>query len=677
MFCLPTLNIDSPSQKRAVSKALQLLAKEGKISEIKKGRYELKAVKKTIIGTLDMSQKHDAVVFSKEFGDEIHISVPNLMHSLHDDTVKVSVFAKTKKNQLQGEVIEIIKRNDKHFVGTVMKSKNFAFISVNNKMMPFDIFIPIKKLKNAKQGDKVIAKIKDWPAHAKNPVGKIVEVLGATGNNNAEMHAILAEFGLPYKFPEFVEKEAEKILTTITNDEIKKRKDFRNTLTITIDPADAKDFDDAISLKILSENRFEIGIHIADVSHYVQENSIIDKEAFNRATSVYLVDRVVPMLPETLSNNVCSLNPNTDKLTFSVVVTFDENANIKKTWIGRTIINSDRRFNYEEAQEIIETKKGEYSKEINILNDIAQKLREKRFKKGAISFNRGELRFRIDDEGKPLDVIYKKAKESNQLVEEYMLTANIKVAERIGKPKPGKEAKTFIYRIHDEPDYEKLKQFKDFIIKFGYEVSLKTNKSIANSFNKLFDELRGKPEADVIASYAIRSMSKAIYTTDNIGHYGLGVKHYTHFTSPIRRYPDMMVHRLLQKYLDNSPSANKNEYEEKCIHSSKMEHLAMNAERTSIKYKAIEFMKEKIGETFDGYISGLTEWGIYVEIQPYKIEGMILIRDIEDDFFYFDEETYTLNAHYSDKKFQIGDKIKVIVSRADIVKRQLDFKLIN
>ncbi|MEA3452117.1 MAG: RNB domain-containing ribonuclease, partial [Bacteroidota bacterium] len=434
------LNIESPSQKRAVSKTLKLIAKEGKISEIKKGKYELKAVKKTIVGVLDISKKRNAVVFSEEFGEEIHISVPNLLHSLHGDTVEVSVFAKTKKNQLQGEVIEIIKRNEQHFVGTIMKSKNFAFISVNNKMMPFDIFIPIKKLKGAKQGDKVIAKIKDWPAHAKNPVGKIIEVLGASGNNNAEMHAILAEFGLPYKFPEFIEKEAEKISTKITNEEIKKRKDFRDTLTITIDPADAKDFDDAISLKILRGNKYEIGIHIADVTHYVQENSIIDQEAISRATSVYLVDRVVPMLPETLSNNVCSLNPNTDKLTFSVVVTFDENAIIKKTWIGKTIINSNKRFNYDEVQDIIENKKGEYSKEINILNDIAQKLRKQRFNKGAISFDRGELRFRIDDEGKPLEVIYKKSKESNKLVEEFMLVANKKVAESIGKPKAGQDA---------------------------------------------------------------------------------------------------------------------------------------------------------------------------------------------------------------------------------------------
>lgn len=671
------LNIESTSQRRSVNNILQQLAKDGVISEIKKGKYQLKAVKKVLIGTIDLSEKRNAIVYSEELGESISIPVQSLKHSLHGDTVEISIYAKSKNNQLQGEVIKILKRSDKYFVGTVMKSENFAFITVNNKLMPFDIFIPIKQLKGAKHGDKVTAKIKDWPEFAKNPIGEIIEILGAAGNNNVEMHAILAEFGLPYKFPEHVEQEAEKIPIEITDDEIKTRKDYRKTLTITIDPADAKDFDDAISIKILPGNKFEIGIHIADVTHYVKPGTIIDKEGESRATSVYLVDRVVPMLPEVLSNNVCSLNPHSDKLTFSVVAIFDEDATLKKTWIGRTVINSDRRFSYEEVQEIIESGKGEYSDEIKILNTIAQKLRQKRFDNGAISFDRGELRFKIDEVGKPIDVLYKKAKESNQLVEEFMLIANKAVAEKIGKPSVNYEPKTFVYRIHDQPDYEKLKQFKDFVVKFGYEISLKNNKTIASSLNKLFEDLKGKPEADVLANYAIRSMARAVYTTDNIGHYGLGFKYYTHFTSPIRRYPDMMVHRLLQKYLNGAPSADKRVFEEKCKHSSEMEQLAMNAERTSIKYKAVEFMKDRIGEIFEGYISGLTEWGIYVEVQPYKIEGMILIRDIEDDFFYFDEETYTLNAHYSNKKFQIGDKIKIKVVRADLVKRQLDFKLLS
>jgi len=671
------LDITTQSKKRAVSRLLQQLAKEGKIQEIKKGRYQLRFIKQKTTGRLDMSQRRNAIVYSEELNTDIYINVNNLNHAIHNDLVEVSIFAKSKKNILEGEITKIIKRSDTNFVGTIIKSDNFAFISVDNKLFPFDIFIPLKKLQGAKHGDKVIAKIIDWPQYAKNPIGEILDVLGQAGNHNVEMHAILAEFGLPYKFPEKVENEAKKIPTKITPEEIKKRKDFRDIFTITIDPADAKDFDDAISLKILPNNKYQIGIHIADVTHYVKPNTIIEQEAEKRATSVYLVDRVVPMLPEVLSNNVCSLKPHTDKLTFSVVVTVDENANIKKTWIGRTIINSNKRFNYDEVQKIIETGKGEYADEIKILNSIAQKFRKKRFQKGAISFERGELHFKIDKQGKPIEVLYKKSKQANQLIEEFMLIANKRVAERIGKPRTNYEPKTFVYRVHDAPDYEKLRQFKDFIAKFGYEINLKNNKTIADSLNTLFNSLRNKPEADVIANFAIRSMARAIYTTDNIGHYGLGFKYYTHFTSPIRRYPDMMVHRLLQQYLDNKPSANKNRYENKCKHSSEMEQLAMNAERTSIKHKAVEFMKERLGQTFDGYISGLTEWGIYVEIQPYKIEGMILIRDIEDDFFYFDEDTYSLIAHYSNKRYQIGDKIKIKVIRADLIKRQLDLALVN
>lgn len=670
------LDINS-SKGKTISKNLELLKDEGFIQEVKKGKFKLRNVKNTVVGVIDFTEKRNPFVFSEEMKEKIYVPLKYLNHALHKDTVEVSVFAKSKSNNIEGEVIKIIKRSNQTFVGTIAKSENFAFLVVDNKLMPVDIFIPINKLKGAKHGEKAIVKISDWPEYAKNPVGEVIEVLGKAGEHNVEMNAILIEFGLPHKFPENVDKEAEKISTEITEKEIKSRKDYRDVFTITIDPADAKDFDDAISFKKLDNGNYEIGIHIADVTQYVKEGSIIDREGEQRATSVYLVDRVIPMLPEKLSNDVCSLNEHTDKLTFSVIAVLDVNAQVKKTWIGRTIINSNKRFNYEEVQEIIEKKEGLYADELIILNELAQRMRRKRLNNGAIAFDRGELRFKIDKEGLPLEVLYKKPLEANQLIEEFMLLANKAVAEFVGKVKPDTKPKTFVYRVHDHPDFDKLKVFQNFISKFGYDFSLKSDKAIAKSFNDLFVQLQNKPEADVLANFAIRAMARAVYTTQNIGHYGLGFNFYTHFTSPIRRYPDMMVHRLLEKYLRDEPSVNEKVYEAKCEHSSEMEQMAMSAERASIKYKAVEYMKDKIGQTFDGFVSGISEWGMFVEIIPYKIEGTILLRDIANDFFYFDEENYTLIAHYSEKKYQIGDQVKIKVVRADLMKRQLDFQLIT
>jgi ribonuclease R len=585
----------------------------------------------------------------------------------------VRLFASRKKHDLEGEIIEITERAKSVFVGTIQISRNFAFLIPAGKV-GFDIFIPLEKLKGAKNGQKAIAEIIEWPVNARSPIGEIKDVLGDAGNNDTEMHAILAEFELPHKFPVNVDNAAEKIPLEIPEEEIKKRRDVRGITTFTIDPHDAKDFDDALSLQKLKNGNWEVGVHIADVTHYVTPNTIIEDEAQSRATSVYLVDRVVPMLPERLSNGVCSLRPNEDKLCFSAIFELTDDADLVKEWFGKTVIHSNRRFAYEEAQQVIETGEGDFSSEMLTLNQLANKLRDKRFKNGSIAFERVEIKFEIDEKGKPLSVYFKEAKDSNKLIEEFMLLANKRVAEFVGKTGENKTAKTFVYRIHDKPDPDKLSNFNTFIQRFGYGIQLTTSKAISSSLNNLLNNVRGKKEQNLVETLAIRTMAKAAYSTRNIGHYGLSFEYYSHFTSPIRRYPDMMVHRLLEKYLAGGRSANEQKYEDLCKHSSDMETRAANAERASIKYKQVEFMQDHIGKIYHGVISGVTDFGVFVELDN-KIEGMIPIRELDDDFYIFDEKNYSLVGRHSHKTYQLGDDVTVKIWRTNLEKKQLDFQI--
>jgi ribonuclease R len=542
--------------------------------------------------------------------------------------------------------------------------------------MPVDIFIPLENLKGAKSGQKVVGRITDWPEHSKNPFGEVTEVLGSPGDHNVEMQSILAEHDFPLAFPANVEKEAGKIPAKIADEEYKKRKDFRNVWTITIDPEDAKDFDDALSLKKLKSGNWEVGVHIADVSYYVKPGGMIDEEAYKRATSVYLVDRVIPMLPEKLSNNVCSLRPNEDKLCFSAVFEMDEKANIINQWFGHTVINSDRRFNYEEVQEIIEKGKGEFVKEIGVLHGLASILRDARFKNGSINFATQEVKFKLDEDGTPLSVYIKEQKDSNRLIEDFMLLANKKVAEFIGKKKSQEKPKTFIYRIHDQPSPEKLTTFIEFLGKLGYSLKINSQESLAQSFNDLFKQIAGKGEENMIETIAIRTMAKAEYSTDNIGHYGLAFEHYSHFTSPIRRYPDLMVHRLLDHYLGGGQSTSKDVYEDKCQHCSLQERSAIMAERESIKYKQVEFLLDKIGQEFEGLISGVSKWGIYVEIVGNKCEGMVRLQDLDDDFYYLDEDNYQVIGSRHGHQYKLGDQVRIMVKRIDLSRKQMDFAIV-
>ena len=610
-------------------------------------------------------------------GDPIFIAERNSAHAMNNDRVRIAYYARRRGKTAEGEVLEVLERANDSFVGTLEVTRGYAFLLTENRTLANDIFIPKDKLKGGKTGDKAVVKIIEWPDKAKNPIGQVIDILGRSGENNTEMHAILAEFGLPYSYPKNVEAAADKIPDEIPAEEIARREDFRDVTTFTIDPKDAKDFDDALSIRSLGGGLWEVGVHIADVSHYVKEGSIIDKEAEKRATSVYLVDRTIPMLPERLCNLLCSLRPNEEKLAYSVIFTLNDKAEVLNHRIVHTVIKSDRRFTYEEAQQVIETGEGDYKFELLELDRLAKILREKRFANGALEFDRVEVKFEIDDKGKPLRVYFKESKDANKLVEEFMLLANRTVAEAIGKVPKGKKAKVFPYRIHDLPDPAKLDNLAQFIGRFGYKLRTAGNRNdLSKSINRLLKDVKGKKEENLIETVSIRAMQKACYSTHNIGHYGLGFDYYTHFTSPIRRYPDTMVHRLLTKYLDeHGRTVSEKKYEALCEHCSAMEQLAASAERASIKYKQVEFMQEHVGQIYDGVISGVTEWGLYVELNENKCEGMIPIRDLDDDYYEYDEKNYCLRGRRKKHTYSLGDAITVQVARANLEKKQLDFAL--
>ena len=672
------LNIVDADSKQTILDVLKEQSQKGLFEEPEKGKFRLKDLKTFITGKVDMTADGAAFIIpDDEFEKDVFVSARKLHNALHGDKVKVYIYAKKSGKKNEGEVIEIIQRLKTDFIGVVKISERFAFVNIDDKKMLHDIFVPLTDLNGAKNGQKVQVGITDWPEGAKNPIGKILHILGEQGENDTEMNAILAQYGFPLQFPPEVEKEANSIPETIAEEEIKGRKDFRTTTTFTIDPADAKDFDDAISFKKLDNGNFEIGVHIADVSHYVIPNSPLDKEAYARATSVYLVDRVIPMLPERLSNGVCSLRPHEDKLCFAAVFELDNEANIKNEWFGRTVIHSDRRFSYEEAQEVIENKSGDYAEELLKLNELAYVLRDRKFKNGAISFESTEVKFQLDDHGKPIGVYVKERKDAHKLIEDFMLLANKKVAEFVAKMGKGKGKYTFVYRSHDSPNLENLGNFALFAARFGYKINMKSDKDIAKSLNYLMEDVEGKKEQNVLTQLAIRSMAKAIYTTKKTSHYGLAFDHYTHFTSPIRRYPDVMVHRLLAAYLNHEKSADEEQYEIASSHSSAMEKRAADAERASIKYKQVEYLEENVGNIFMGIISGVTEWGMYVELIENKCEGMIRLRDIADDFYVLDEKNYCIIGQRKKKKYQLGDEVKVKVKKVDLSKRQIDFSLVQ
>ena len=695
------MGISDSDGKTQILKKLAELTATKKIKEVDRGKFQINEDRKYSLGTLDITSNGNGYFITDDYEDDIFIPNVNLGKGLHGDVVRAYVYKRKRSKKLEADVVEVVERAKTEFVGVLQKSKNFGFVIPDNNKMYADIFISENKMNGAEHGDKVQAKISDWPENSKNPFGKITTVLGKPGDHNTEMHSILLEYDLPYEFEPEVEKEAQNLPIEITKQEIAKRRDMRGDLTFTIDPKDAKDFDDALSFTKLENGNYEVGIHIADVSHYLQPKTILDDEAYDRATSVYLVDRVVPMLPEMLSNGVCSLRPNEEKLTFSAVFEINEKAQIVGEWFGRTVTYSDQRFAYEEAQSIIENcklsedikpytmpietsiidKEYEVTPEIVEatlkLDELAKILRKKRMKQGAISFDRVEVKFNLDEEANPVGVFFKTSKDANKLIEEFMLLANRKVAEFIGRHKGKPSNKTFIYRVHDEPDIEKLASLQNIISKFGYKINTDTKESTSDSLNKLLNDVQGKAESNMIETLAIRSMSKAVYTTQNIGHYGLAFDYYSHFTSPIRRYPDVMTHRLLQYYLDGGETPKSLPFEEKCKHSSKREELASKAERSSIKYMQVKYMQDHKDEIFDGVITGVTEWGIYVEISSNKCEGMVRIRDIKSDYYIFDEKQYAIVGQSTKHIYQLGDDVQVQVKKTDLERKHLDFNLIE